>query len=760
MATLSISSGDIKTVSQQVAGNGTYTIQPDAYIITGGASANGALGLVASGGTWAVTINGGIQATDRPGLKINGLGTLTGKLMVGAEGFISSNGTGANAVVFDGAANISNAGLIAAASSAVVVNSTSVAAISILNKSGAELVGLNGTAVIANSNGGAISFTNDGLVEGTAIFSQSSGMTFRNTGRMEGSVIADVAVAKTTFTNSGAVLGGVQFGAGADTVTNSGTIAGSLSLGGGVNKVTNSGSIQSVETSLLSATVTLANSGTIGNVQLAGTNGNHVITNSGSILGGYTGSIANDTLTNSGTISGDIDLFAGLNTLNNSKQIQGTVFGGLSGKDTVNNTVAAAVISEDVIFNAGENVLSNRGFIRSVTGGADKDTYTNFGTIVGQVAMGGGANTLTNSGTIGFDVFMGEGTNTLTNTKTIHGRVVVTGVGTTVTKLTNSGLIAGEINVFAGSSSLTNSGNVALYNGGSGIDTVKNTGNIGQVSLGDGDDVYTGGNNTDTVFDGNGLDKIALGGGDDLYIAVTGLIQDGVDVLDGGLNGTRGDTYDASGLGILMGINLDTVDHTEFSAFVAKGVATGASFNDSIKGFENAKGGSNADAIFGNAVANVLEGNNGSDLLNGYAGNDTLRGGAGSDLLQGGAGKDILEGGQDADRFVFTKLTDSGPLATERDRITDFVHGTDKIVMEHLDSDETVAGEQNGFAFIGMNAAFTGVEGQVRAIHVGTTATNGYTLVQADTDGDRRSDFTIQLTGIITLNSADFDFLP
>jgi Ca2+-binding RTX toxin-like protein len=239
---------------------------------------------------------------------------------------------------------------------------------------------------------------------------------------------------------------------------------------------------------------------------------------------------------------------------------------------------------------------------------------------------------------------------------------------------------------------------------------------------------------------GTASTRYALGGGDDLYIAVAGLIQDGVDVLDGGLNGTRGDTYDASSLGILMGINLDTVDHTEFSAFVAKGVATGASFNDSIKGFENAKGGSNADAIFGNAVANVLEGNNGSDLLHGYAGNDTLRGGAGSDLLQGGAGKDILEGGQDADRFVFTKLTDSGPLATERDRITDFVHGTDKIVMEHLDSDETVAGEQNGFAFIGMNAAFTGVEGQVRAIHVGTTATNGYTLVQADIDGDRRSE--------------------
>ena len=42
---------------------------------------------------------------------------------------------------------------------------------------------------------------------------------------------------------------------------------------------------------------------------------------------------------------------------------------------------------------------------------------------------------------------------------------------------------------------------------------------------------------------------------------------------------------------------------------------------------ENAKGGSGADKIFGNDVANVLSGNAGNDILDGELGADTLRGG-------------------------------------------------------------------------------------------------------------------------------------
>lgn len=70
----------------------------------------------------------------------------------------------------------------------------------------------------------------------------------------------------------------------------------------------------------------------------------------------------------------------------------------------------------------------------------------------------------------------------------------------------------------------------------------------------------------------------------------------------------------------------------------------------------------------GTAAANTLTGTPGDDRLNGAGGNDTLTGGSGNDLLTGGAG---------ADRFVFreTALADA-------DRISDFVHGTDRIALD------------------------------------------------------------------------------
>lgn len=58
---------------------------------------------------------------------------------------------------------------------------------------------------------------------------------------------------------------------------------------------------------------------------------------------------------------------------------------------------------------------------------------------------------------------------------------------------------------------------------------------------------------------------------------------------------------------------------------------------------ENAKGGSAADTLFGNATNNALTGNGGNDTLNGGAGNDTLFGGAGTDRLVGGAGNDTYQ---------------------------------------------------------------------------------------------------------------------
>ncbi len=59
-----------------------------------------------------------------------------------------------------------------------------------------------------------------------------------------------------------------------------------------------------------------------------------------------------------------------------------------------------------------------------------------------------------------------------------------------------------------------------------------------------------------------------------------------------------------------------------------------------------------------------------------------MNGGSGDDVLNGGLGSDTLTGGPGSDAFVFDsgrafKTTDFG-----LDRITDFIRGTDKIVLD------------------------------------------------------------------------------
>ncbi|MDF8334818.1 calcium-binding protein [Novosphingobium cyanobacteriorum] len=72
--------------------------------------------------------------------------------------------------------------------------------------------------------------------------------------------------------------------------------------------------------------------------------------------------------------------------------------------------------------------------------------------------------------------------------------------------------------------------------------------------------------------------------------------------------------------------------------------------------------------------ADYLDGGAGNDALSGNDGKDVLLGGLGADVLNGGAGRDTLTGGDGADRLVFDSA-----LASSRDVITDFVHGTDKL---------------------------------------------------------------------------------
>jgi Ca2+-binding RTX toxin-like protein len=145
---------------------------------------------------------------------------------------------------------------------------------------------------------------------------------------------------------------------------------------------------------------------------------------------------------------------------------------------------------------------------------------------------------------------------------------------------------------------------------------------------------------------------------------------------------------------------------------------------------ENAKSGSGNDKLFGNDAAN---------LLSAGAGNDALSGGAGNDTLDGGLGRDTLTGGSGNDTFLFTQVGDSA-VGAERDVITDFTRGEDKIDIKALGAK----------GFIG-DVAFSGRAGEVR-----TSTADGKTLVELDVDGDRIADFQIELSNVLGLSNGDF----
>lgn len=104
---------------------------------------------------------------------------------------------------------------------------------------------------------------------------------------------------------------------------------------------------------------------------------------------------------------------------------------------------------------------------------------------------------------------------------------------------------------------------------------------------------------------------------------------------------------------------------------------------------ENAKGGSGADRITGNAANNNLMGSSGNDTLTGGGGNDVLvggdgndvlNGGNGNDLLRGGVGNDVLWGGAGQERFRFDTALGSTPHI---DQIKDFNPADDSIQLEN-----------------------------------------------------------------------------
>ncbi len=191
---------------------------------------------------------------------------------------------------------------------------------------------------------------------------------------------------------------------------------------------------------------------------------------------------------------------------------------------------------------------------------------------------------------------------------------------------------------------------------------------------------------------------------------------------------------------------LDLVDGREIHAGSSTQLSTNAT-DLKLLGIANITG-------WGNSGANVIEGNAGNNTLSGLSGNDTLIGNGGNDWLVGGNGRDVLVGGAGSDRFDFNALSESGTGATTRDLIRDFVRGQDLIDLRTIDGNGAAAGD--AFGFVG-TASFSGAAGELRYWWVDNAGTaNDQTIISADSNGDRVSDFRIELAGVVQLQASDF----
>jgi serralysin len=133
---------------------------------------------------------------------------------------------------------------------------------------------------------------------------------------------------------------------------------------------------------------------------------------------------------------------------------------------------------------------------------------------------------------------------------------------------------------------------------------------------------------------------------------------------------------------------------------------------------------------------------NGADLVYAHGGNDIIKGGGGKDWMFGQSGNDV---------FVYTSFKESRAGEANRDEILDWSSGDDMIDLRRIDADTTQAGNQ-AFSWIGLKS-YSGTAGELRYVTDGSF----YSMIGGDVDGDRKSDFHIEIRGgSVSLSAADF----
>ncbi|MCD6072285.1 MAG: hypothetical protein K0S42_2801, partial [Microvirga sp.] len=240
-----------------------------------------------------------------------------------------------------------------------------------------------------------------------------------------------------------------------------------------------------------------------------------------------------------------------------------------------------------------------------------------------------------------------------------------------------AGSVIGQVNALelqGASNSVYNQGTITAGSGkaiigGSGADTIINTGTINFATSA-----------TGTVL-------IDLGDGADFYDGIKGIATGGLIRLGSGndtaFGGAQAETFSGgSGSNFIDGGGgIDTIDYAEATVGVSVNLSgesgQWAGNSDTLANFENVTGSNHNDTIVGSSGNNILKGGDGDDTLEGGYGDDRLEGGAGRNTARyssfldarvdlsitvaqstGGYGRDTLldidnlEGGSGADTFI------------------------------------------------------------------------------------------------------------
>ncbi|MEH2156937.1 beta strand repeat-containing protein [Nostoc sp.] len=307
-----------------------------------------------------------------------------------------------------------------------------------------------------------------------------------------------------------------------------------------------------------------------------------------------------------------------------------------------------------------------------INGGAGNDTIN---TAAGNDTINGGAGNDTIDGGAGNDVMTGG---------TGNDTYIVDSTGDIVTETST---LSTEIDTVKASITYTLTANVEnlILTGSNAINGTGNSLNNTLTGEGVGDNILNGGAGNDTLDGGAGTDTLDGGAGNDTLIASIGK-----DVMKGG---TGNDTYivGVSNDDIIIenaGEGIDTVQAPYTSA---QGYTLGANLENLILIGGGTEG-------TGNTLDNILTGNAKNNTLNGGSGKDTLIGGLGDDTFIGGSGDDILTGGGNNDFFLYNTNAAFTNAALGIDLITDFVRGSDKIILDKTTFTVLQSSAGNGFS--------------------------------------------------------------